>query len=192
VQLALAIQGRLGVRSGPRQKWIHCGAVLIQPDAFHEIDGSKVNVLLTFVDKESDLGATLLENIESKITTVPNGTVAVWRQYLGDPTNLTAERVESWVRQYLLSNRRAPNLHPKVRRILQMVQEELATGRSFPLRRVAGIAGLSESRFMHVFTESVGVPLRSYILWRRLQLACSEIMNAASITDADTVFAASA
>lgn len=104
LQLALALQGSLGVRSSPRRRWTRCGAALIEPDAFHEISGGKVNVLLTFVDPESDLGAALLENIESEITVVPNSTVAVWRQYLGDPASLTSARVEPWVRQYLLPN----------------------------------------------------------------------------------------
>lgn len=97
-------KGSLGVRSGYRRGWTRCGAALIKADAFHEISGGKVNVLLTFVDPESDLGAALLENIESEITVVPNSTVAVWRQYLGDPASLTSARVEPWVRQYLLPN----------------------------------------------------------------------------------------
>ena len=184
VQLALALEGNLRVRSGPGRSWTRCGAAIIKPDAFHEIDGEEVKILLTFVDPESDLAAALLEGIRSDITPVPDSTVAVWREYLGDPEKLTSVRVEPWVRQHLLSNRRVPRLHPKVRRALQVVREELATARSFALSRMAGIAGLSKSRFMHVFTESVGVPLRPYILWRRLQMACSEIMNGASITDA--------
>jgi AraC-like DNA-binding protein len=37
---------------------------------------------------------------------------------------------------------------------------------------------------MHVFTASVGVPLRPYILWLRLQVACGEMMRGASIAGA--------
>jgi AraC-like DNA-binding protein len=46
---------------------------------------------------------------------------------------------------------------------------------------MAKVAGLSPSRFMHVFTEAVGVPLRPYILWLRLQRACGALMRGASI-----------
>jgi AraC-like DNA-binding protein len=77
-----------------------------------------------------------------------------------------------------------PTLHPKVRRTVSVLREELATRRTVTLKHLAGIAGLSPSRFMHVFTRSVGVPLRPYVLWLRLQLACSELMNGATVTQA--------
>jgi AraC-like DNA-binding protein len=54
----------------------------------------------------------------------------------------------------------------------------------FSLRTLAGISGLSQSRFMHVFTESMGVPLRPYVLWLRLQRACCDLMGGASVTTA--------
>ena len=62
--------------------------------------------------------------------------------------------------------------------------EEVGNRRRLSLKRMSAIAGLSESRFMHVFTESVGVPLRPYILWLRLQCACSEMMRGSSLTEA--------
>ena len=37
---------------------------------------------------------------------------------------------------------------------------------------------------MHVFTESVGVPVRPYILWLRLQRAACDLINGASVTSA--------
>ena len=40
-----------------------------------------------------------------------------------------------------------------------MMIEDLGTNRwRLSSKRMAAVAGLSESRFMHVFTESVGVP----------------------------------
>jgi AraC-like DNA-binding protein len=36
---------------------------------------------------------------------------------------------------------------------------------------------------MHAFTESVGTPLRPYILWLRLQLASSELVAGTDITE---------
>jgi AraC-like DNA-binding protein len=37
---------------------------------------------------------------------------------------------------------------------------------------------------MHAFTESVGVPVRPYILWLRLQRAACDLMNGDSVTSA--------
>ena len=52
------------------------------------------------------------------------------------------------------------------------------------LRNLTSLAGLSRSRFVHAFTESVGVPLRPFVLWLRLQRASGELMNGASATEA--------
>jgi hypothetical protein len=38
VQLVMAIEGTLLVRGGPEDEWKKCGAVLIRPDAIHEVD----------------------------------------------------------------------------------------------------------------------------------------------------------
>ena len=46
------------------------------------------------------------------------------------------------------------------------------------------IAGLSEGRLMHAFTESVGIPLRPYLLWLRLQRAAAGIAGGASFVEA--------
>ncbi len=184
VQLVMALQGKLRVRGGPARKWIVCGAALVRPDALHEIDATGVQLLLAFVDAESVLGAALVQKIGSDIEVVQDATVSIWRRCLGDPETLTADRVEPWVRNQLLPERQEPKLHPAVRRALRIMRDEIGTRNDFPLERMAGIAGLSPSRFMHVFTQSVGVPLRPYVLWLRLQMACGEMMGGASIAGA--------
>ena len=184
VQLVMAIEGSLRIRGGPSHRWIECGAALVRAGAPHEVDATEAHILFAFVDPESDLGAALVESLTEDITPIKDDTVALWRKQLGDAASLTSARVETWVRKFLLSNRRTPWLHPKVRRVLQAIGEDIGTDRRLSLKRMAAIAGLSESRFMHVFTESVGVPLRPYILWLRLQNACGEIMSGATVTQA--------
>ena len=78
----------------------------------------------------------------------------------------------------------APKIHPGVNACCSSLREGLGPADTLSLQNLARIAGLSRSRFMHVFTESVGVPLRSYILWLRLQRACGECVGGASITEA--------
>ena len=75
-------------------------------------------------------------------------------------------------------------MHPRVKRVLRQLREQLGAADELSLETLARTAGLSPSRFMHVFTESVGVPLRPYVLWLRLQRACGELMRGASVTEA--------
>jgi AraC-like DNA-binding protein len=184
VQLLMALDGNLRIRRGPGEKWRTCGAALVRTDAPHEVDATNLQFLLAFVDAESDLGASLLAKVSSPIHVVEDTEVQAWRNALGPPSALDSDRVSSWICRYLLPYQRMPTLHPKVRRTVSVLREELATRRTVTLKHLAGIAGLSPSRFMHVFTRSVGVPLRPYVLWLRLQLACSELMNGATVTQA--------
>jgi AraC-like DNA-binding protein len=182
VQLVMAIRGNLLIRGDSEDRWMRCGAALVRPDAAHEVDARDTTVLIGFVDSESELGAALEEHIEGDMSCVPDTQVARWRLALGRTP--TEARVERWVRKQLLHRRRPVRIHPGVSLVLKHLRERLGFSDDFSLKTLAGISGLSPSRFMHVFTESTGVPLRPYILWLRLQRACCDLMAGASVTAA--------
>ncbi len=183
VQLVMVMQGTLRIRSGPLDNWKTCGAALIRPDAPHEVDARRGRTLLIgFVDAESELGAALSETIRGHICRIPARQVARWRSALGP--SLTQISVERWVRRDLLNGRRAVRIHPRVSRVLKHLRQRLGRGEDFSLKTLAAVSGLSPSRFMHVFTQSVGIPLRLYILWLRLQRGSCELMNGATATEA--------
>jgi AraC-like DNA-binding protein len=182
IQLVMVLEGRLSIRNRPEDPWTLCGAALVKPDAPHEVDARGSTVLITFIDVETELGAALSQEIHGDISIVEPDRVAHWRSVLG--SNLTESRVERWARAALLNRRGAVKIHPRVRRVLKYLRQNLGGSDEFSLRSLAAISGLSPSRFMHVFTESVGVPLRPYILWLRLQQAACELMNGYTATEA--------
>lgn len=182
VQLVMVLEGKLRIRSGPGAAWRTYGAALVRPDADHEVDGRGKTLLIGFVDPESKLGTALTERIKGDISRVSATQVEHWRLSLG--SKLTAMGVERWVRQDLLNGQRHAKVHPGVRRVLKYLRENLGKGKHLSLKALADVSGVSKSRLMHVFTESVGVPIRPYILWLRLQRACYELMNGATATEA--------
>jgi AraC-like DNA-binding protein len=182
VQLVMTMQGTLRVRGSAAEEWRSCAAVLVRPDAVHEIDARASTVLIGFLDAESELGAALQERMDHDIVCPGARQVARWRTALAPP--LTKARVEEWVRSELPRPRRMVRVHPKVQRVLRYLREELGVAEDFSLDRLAAVSGLSRSRLMHLFTESVGVPIRPYLLWLRLQRAACDVMNGASVTDA--------
>lgn len=184
VQLVMAIEGQVRIRSGPNRRWMTCSAAFVNADVFHEVHAVNAQIVLAFADPRSELGAALVRTFRDDITLIQHDMLAQWRGQLGASASFTSSRIEPWVRTSLLAGRWTPRLDPKVRRVLQVIGEDLATHRHMSLKRMAAIAGLSESRFMHVFTESVGVPIRPYILWLRLQRACGEMMTGATVTQA--------
>src|SRR5215467_1705338 len=53
------VHGTLRIRGGARQRWLCCGAALVQADAAHEVDARDAAVLIAFIEPESTLGAAL-------------------------------------------------------------------------------------------------------------------------------------
>jgi AraC-like DNA-binding protein len=182
VQLLMTLRGSLLVRRGSQEAWRKCGAVLVQPDVVHEVDARGSTVLIGFIDAQSEMGAALSERIEGDMACVPAHRVARWRAALGPSPN--EARAERWLTTFLPHRNAAVAIHPGVRRVLSHIRKQKAVLDDLSLKTLAGIAGLSPSRFMHVFTESVGVPVRPYILWLRVQRAACDLMDGASVTSA--------
>jgi AraC-like DNA-binding protein len=60
----------------------------------------------------------------------------------------------------------------------------LPAGSDVSLEALARAARLSPGRLMHIFTDSIGVPLRPYVAWLKLQRATASIAGGASLSDA--------
>jgi AraC-like DNA-binding protein len=182
VQLLMALRGSLRVRSGRKSAWRTCGAVWVRPDAIHEMDARGSTLLIGFISAESDLGGAISERIDGEIAVVPAKEVARWRAALGATPD--EARTERWLFKTVMPRRRDVTIHPGVRRVLAHLREPRAVFDGLSLKALAEIAGLSPSRFMHAFTGSVGIPVRPYILWLRLQRGACDLMEGASVTDA--------
>jgi transcriptional regulator GlxA family with amidase domain len=95
---------------------------------------------------------------------------------------------EAWMQRAarVLQARSVPrrHVHPRVRRLLRRLAAEDASAQEMSLDALAAAVGLSPGRLMHVFTASVGIPLRPYLAWLRLQRAAGAIVAGASVTDA--------
>ena len=118
VQLVMALDGTLRFRQRPRQRWKTCDAVLVRADAWHEVNARGTNVLIAFVDAESELGTALAERTTTDVAPIPVVTVGEWRRELGDSASLTAARVEPWVTGTLLRDCRPPSLDHRDKRVL--------------------------------------------------------------------------
>jgi AraC-like DNA-binding protein len=73
-------------------------------------------------------------------------------------------------------------VHPAVTSLLAELPSRLDGDVRLPV--LAKIAGLSEGRLTHVFKEVVGIPLRQYVLWLRLQAVVNSLQAGASLTAA--------
>lgn len=70
---------------------------------------------------------------------------------------------------------------PRIANIAKRLRAELPVNPD--LAALAEEAGVSESRFMHLFKQQYGLPMRQYLLWARLRTAAQLVESGSSLTD---------
>jgi AraC-like DNA-binding protein len=187
LHFVLAIEGELRVRTSADGRWSTAPGVLTAPDAPHAIDSYATEVLLVFLDPESDAGATVRPLLERpvRLLSAPERAALV-RDVV--PRTILRSGAEEWVRNAAraLGVPLPPpqrTMHPRVRRLLRMLRSS-GVDDNTSLEVLAELVGLSPSRLMHVFTASVGIPLRPYLSWLRVQRAAVAIVNGSPLGNA--------
>jgi AraC-like DNA-binding protein len=180
MHIVAALEGTIRVDWGDGART--AAGVVTAPDVAHAIDGRGADVLLVFLDPESDAGAALLERIDGPVRCLE----AVERDALApmsaDPMQLMQGDGVAWTRRAVgvLGGRRGRagpsqrRMHPRVRRLLRHLRTLPVEGDA-SLEALAAVTGLSPGRLMHAFTESVGIPLRPYLAWLKLQRAAAGV-----------------
>jgi AraC-like DNA-binding protein len=136
------------------------------------------------MDPKIELAPLFADTIEPTVVPFSNAVVARWRRTLGDARAPEALRMEAWIRSELLRDSPPRRIHPAVKRALDHMGKYGLDRRNVSLVRLAEVGELSTSRFMHVFTESVGIPLRPYLLWLRVQRAAGALASGSTATKA--------
>ncbi|WP_437682879.1 helix-turn-helix domain-containing protein [Sorangium sp. So ce131] len=185
--LVLALDGELGVRTAEDGPFQAGGAVLTAPDVAHAVDASGARVLLVFVEPESDVGDALAAALgASRVELVPHEAAQRLRSRLGAPAEVDLAAALPGLFEALGLAVAAPSprpRHPGIRRVLRHLRSD-AAGADTSLDALARVARLSPGRFMHAFTEEVGVPLRPYLLWLKLERAGAAIAGGATLAEA--------
>ena len=175
MHVVIAIEGTLRYRADGA--WVEAAGVVTPPDVRHELDARGCEVLLVFVDPESRVGVAL----EAAVGDRPRALAPEERDAIGpaEPMTLMTRGAETWIEDVVRAlgaeTKKPPRqVHPRVRRALALIAASVETP---SLESLAKDVGLSPSRFMHAFTESIGIPLRPYVAWLRLQRASAEIVS---------------
>jgi AraC-like DNA-binding protein len=160
--------------------------VLTAPDAKHAIDARGSEVTLVFLDAESDAGERLRATLAGPARLL---TAKERDRIVGDEAT-EAARLQGgspWTDAILQALGAEPTprrrVHPRVRKLLRHLSA-LPASADTSLEALATEVGLSPGRLMHVFTESVGIPLRPYLGWLRLQRAAAAIVSGVPLSQA--------
>jgi AraC-like DNA-binding protein len=170
------------------QPWMACRAALIPPGLWHELDFAGEPFAALYIEpKHGGLNAmSPLLRVSSNVQNVSMGSsdmIPLLRTFYEDSFS------EQWVGEALsdllaFARRTAEteSIEPRLARVADLLHESCDDPR--PVSEFARAAGLSPSRFQHLFTQQFGVPFRRYRAWSRLRMAWLQIAKGATITEA--------
>ena len=187
MHVLLCVDGALRVRAGTARRWTRAPGVITAPDEPHEIDAIGADVLLVFIDPESEVGAALVPVVGAHARVIaPAEHAAIDRS--ASPLAIMAAGGGAWTRALVAALGgpavAAPRaIHPRVRRLLRLLPT-LPADADTSLTALARAVDLSPGRLMHAFTTSIGLPLRPYLAWLRLQRAAAALSTGAALSDA--------
>jgi AraC-like DNA-binding protein len=146
-------------------------AVLIDPLVLHRLEphDQARQVYIEAVAPSAEAVALLADLRPLSGTVIlssPNPRLQAWRRALTDPD-------APWP---------AP-LPEAVERSLAVIDSRLAEG-PVPLALAARTAGLSPERYRHLFVETLGLPYRRFLLWRRVRRAVAALTRGDDVTTA--------
>ena len=183
-QIAIAVQSDLELRDANGCAMAGKAAV-IPCDVRHALE-TVGRALLIFVDPDDAPGRRLRQ---LELSTDVSSWFDAGRRLrdlrsdeLTEPFDALSARSVEVVRQLTGPLPRPRTVHPAVRKLLAELPARLDQDVRLPA--LARLVGLSQGRLTHVFKDEVGVPLRQYVLWLRLQVVVTQVQAGASLTAA--------
>ncbi|BBX54550.1 MULTISPECIES: helix-turn-helix domain-containing protein [Mycolicibacterium] len=157
----------------------HTGTKVVVPaDTVHRIWGGAEDGTVIFLEPESAPGrAAHLRAIDAGWVISSAFASAARRPLATVVADVAAHLAPA------TSDRDVPAQHSSVDHALRLLPALVAAG---PVSgtKLAAQVGLSASRFTHLFTEQVGIPLRRYVLWSRLRIAITLVQGGDDLTGA--------
>jgi len=188
IQLVMGAPAGLRVQFGRHGPWQACAAALVPSRATHSIDVNDCEVsAVLFIEPETPAGRALSARLHGELELLDSQEVALAAQRLERAwrTEKSYEAVIGVCHQLVQEIARTPFREPSDPRVLVAI--EYLRGRvneSVSLSEVARAANLSPSRFRHLFVEETGMPLRTYVLWRRLLHVWTLLMQGEALSAA--------
>lgn len=165
-----------------------CEAAVIAPDWPHRIVSRGARLSIFYLVPETDAGRRAAAFSQGRKVFAPPARVvsaALPRLRAYAEHGCDTDEADD-VSTYLFDNL-APPLGPAAvfdERVVHTINYlNSAAGRRVTIGEAAAEVALSSSRLEHLFTEQVGIPIRSYLLWGRVRYALQLMVGGDSLTE---------
>lgn len=188
VQLIVSLTTPFRMRR-PGGEWGSYRTLLIDSDQPHECRALNSHVLFCNIDPETEVGRQLKHTFlthQSVAELPPSRTDELIAQLASHVLQATThDQLRDQIAQFVdsLSNYRQPTpIDERIEKALGLLQ--LFGDKPPKLRELADEVCLSSGRLVHLFKEQVGIPIRKYILWKRMLNAVHYMTTGATLTTA--------
>jgi AraC-like DNA-binding protein len=188
IQCVIGIPDGLRVSIGRYGAWQDVAGALVPSRSVHAVDFNACRWgAVMFVEPETREGRAIGRRLNHSVEALPAAQVAGFAIHLERAwrTERSAQAVSAACRHWLQAFAGTSMSPPPDARVLAAIGKiSMQPGNEPTLESLAAGAHLSPSRFRHLFVEAVGMPLRTYLLWRRLLRAWEAQMAGDTVTDA--------
>jgi len=134
----------------------------------------KDKTISLFIDPETNIGKKMSRFISSeKLNSLPDNSLKTIIPSIFDSLEknmgdfiIIKELFNKILSCYIDNDTEFQELDFRIVKVLNHIQE--STYKKISISELASCACLSESRLMHLFKNSIGIPIRRYLLWKRL------------------------
>ncbi len=185
IKVCIALDGNFGLRTCETDDWTDYDSAIIAAGQPHAIDGRRNKVAMLLLAPETPLARPLAQTISDKgITRLPLGSVDAIRALFSNLDETAHESLDKICFQMIHAINPKGETLPIDSRVSQSI-EAIRSSREegISVRDIAADVELSESRFSHLFTENVRIPVRRYLLWLRVRDAMHLLARGMSLTE---------
>lgn len=188
IQLVIGAPTGLRVQFGRRAPWQSCPAALVPSRATHSIDVNDCEwSAVLFIEPETPEGRALSSRLKGGLEVLDAELVAEGAKQLDRAwrTEKSYDAVKAACLQLVQHISQTASREPSDARVLAAIEYiRQRVDQTVMLSEVARAANLSPGRFRHLFVEETGMPLRTYLLWRRLLHVWTLLMQGETLSTA--------
>ncbi|TGL16601.1 helix-turn-helix transcriptional regulator [Leptospira meyeri] len=159
--------------------------IIIPPNYYHKLEAENSEMLIIQLDPKSDEYKKII--MEDHPKTIDDFTrlkiQSIAEPLFSDSLSCDSARtVYNQILSLLGSKTISKKYDHRIEIAIQRIKEKMPN--PVTLGELSEISGISTDRFMHLFKENMGIPLRQYLLWQRLHIAAKLLQGGENLTTA--------
>ncbi|TGK84947.1 AraC family transcriptional regulator [Leptospira bourretii] len=184
VSILVSLGSSFGLRTKSNEV-IKSQGIIIPPNYYHKLEAENAEMLIIQLDPKSDEYKKIL--MEDHPKTIDDET-RTKIQIIAEPlfsdalTCDSARTVYNQILSLLGSETISKKYDNRIEMAIRRIKEKMPN--PVTLSELSEISEISTDRFMHLFKENMGIPLRQYLLWQRLHIAAKLLQGGENLTTA--------